>query len=72
MKFDSDLQSKDYAEAASLAFELRQPRRLLSVVSAAAAPALDAGAPAATSGAIKGAARGAKHLARLTRMRRPA
>jgi len=48
-------QAQDYGEAASLAFELRQPRRLLAVVSAAAVPVLAADAASASSGAASGA-----------------
>ncbi len=53
-------QAKDYAEAASLAFELRQPRRLLAVVSAAAVPVMGADAASASaSSGTHGAAAGA-------------
>ena len=52
-------QAQDYGEAASLAFELRQPRRLLAVVSAAAVPVLAADAASASSGTSDGAASGA-------------
>ena len=52
-------QAEDYAEAASLAFELRQPRRLLAVVSAAAAPVIGADATPSASSGSNGAAPGA-------------